>query len=56
MAMQSGTYKYQAKIEMGGQSMPLNYSTEIKEENGVLDGYRPDEYAHGRSDRYHDAE
>ena len=34
MAMHSGTYKYQAKIEMGGQSIPLNYSTEIKEENG----------------------
>ncbi|MBZ5592922.1 MAG: alpha/beta fold hydrolase [Acidobacteriia bacterium] len=34
-AMQPGTYKYQAKIEMGTQSMALNYSTEIKEENGA---------------------
>jgi dipeptidyl aminopeptidase/acylaminoacyl peptidase len=34
VAMHPGTYKYQAKLEMGGQSMPLNYSTEIKEENG----------------------
>jgi len=27
-------YKYQAKIEMGGQSTALNFSTEIKEQNG----------------------
>jgi len=35
VAMQPGTYKYKAKIEMGAQSMALNYSTEIKEENGA---------------------
>jgi len=33
-ALQPGTYKYQAKIEMGGQSMALNFTTEIKEQNG----------------------
>jgi hypothetical protein len=35
LPMQPGTYKYQAKMEMGGQSMALNLSTEIKDENGA---------------------
>jgi hypothetical protein len=35
LPMQAGTYKYQAKMEMGGQSMALKLSTEIKNENGA---------------------
>lgn len=32
--LRPGTYKYQAKIQAAGQTMTLNTSTEIKEENG----------------------
>lgn len=34
-ALQAGTYKYKAAIQMGAQSIPLTMSTEIKEENGA---------------------
>src|SRR5260370_16822144 len=33
--LKPGTYKYQAKLAMGGQEMALNISTTIKEENGA---------------------
>jgi dipeptidyl aminopeptidase/acylaminoacyl peptidase len=33
--LQPGTYKYKAKIAMGGQEMALDSSTTIKEENGA---------------------
>ncbi|MBZ5504858.1 MAG: prolyl oligopeptidase family serine peptidase [Acidobacteriia bacterium] len=32
--LQPGTYKYKAKISMGGQEMAMDMSTTIKEENG----------------------
>ena len=35
VAIQPAIYKYQAKIEMGGNSIPLTFSTEIKKENGA---------------------
>jgi len=35
MSLKAGAYRYQAKMEMGGQSMALKLSTEIKEENGA---------------------
>jgi len=33
--LKPGTYKYQAKVAMGGQEMALKLSTSIKEENGA---------------------
>jgi dienelactone hydrolase len=33
--LKPGTYKYQAKLAMGGQEMALSISTTIKEENGA---------------------
>jgi dipeptidyl aminopeptidase/acylaminoacyl peptidase len=33
--LQPGTYRYQAKIAMGGQEMALKMSTTVKEENGA---------------------
>jgi dienelactone hydrolase len=33
--LKAGTYKYQAKVSMGGQEMALKLSTNIKEENGA---------------------
>lgn len=32
--LQAGIYKYQAKLALGGQQIPLNLSTTVKEENG----------------------
>jgi hypothetical protein len=33
--LRPGTYNYQAKMEVGGQEVSLNYSTKIQEENGA---------------------
>jgi len=33
--LQPGTYRYQAKLALGGQEVTLNMSTSIKEENGT---------------------
>ncbi len=33
--LEAGTYKYQAKIEMGGQQIPLSVSTTIAEDSGA---------------------
>jgi dipeptidyl aminopeptidase/acylaminoacyl peptidase len=35
VAMQPGTWKYKASIEMGAQKIPLNETTTIQEENGA---------------------
>ena len=35
MDLKPGTYKYKAKIEAGGQQIPLNVSTTITEEGGA---------------------
>jgi dipeptidyl aminopeptidase/acylaminoacyl peptidase len=33
--LQPGVFQYKANVQMGGQNMPLNYSTTIQEENGA---------------------
>ena len=50
--LKPGTYKYKAKIAMGGQQIALTMSTIIKEEERRLDGYGHHGYSDGPGGRH----